>query len=357
LSLCNGNGELNPKKLSYIGSPIHRIVKDGWLQLGDIKDGSGLYGESIYGDTFPDEGFEVKHNVEGILSMANKGPHTNGSQFLITMRPLPSFDNKFVAFGRVVSGLDHIRKINAVPTLNQRPQAKIFISKANECHATRLLLNTVNVTDHQQFNSPRSINRKAATLICLGLDGAGKSTVTMNFDQHMAKDAFYAYATVGFEMEQVPYDHFDLTFFGLGGGRSFRSIWAHYFDEIFGLVYVVDSTDEKRMEESRDALSSIFKHPGMEGKPVLIYANKQDGRGAMSAPEVAHFFDVDELNKTRKVRVFGSTALPSAYHSSCKESDPKLYEGMSWLCLAIENNYTALADKVDADMAAAKAKK
>lgn len=87
-------------RLNYKGSPFHRVVRDGWVQGGDIVSGTGDDGWSIYGEVFGDESFAIKLNEAGVLAMANDGPHTNGSQFLITLAPQPWLNHKVVGFGR-----------------------------------------------------------------------------------------------------------------------------------------------------------------------------------------------------------------------------------------------------------------
>lgn len=87
-------------RLNYKGSPFHRVVRDAWVQGGDILTGAGDGGVSIYGEVFGDESFAVDLNESGILAMANDGPHTNGSQFLVTLAPQPWLNYKVVGFGR-----------------------------------------------------------------------------------------------------------------------------------------------------------------------------------------------------------------------------------------------------------------
>mmetsp|Transcript_10644 Transcript_10644/g.26921 ORF Transcript_10644/g.26921 Transcript_10644/m.26921 type:complete len:312 (+) Transcript_10644:75-1010(+) len=116
LALCTAD------KQSFAGSPFHRVVENGWVQGGDIVDGSGSNSVGYYGEQFPDETFAVKHDSAGIVSMANDGrPHSNGSQFFIALAPLPWLDLKRVAFGRVVYGMDFVRTISKMPRKNERP--------------------------------------------------------------------------------------------------------------------------------------------------------------------------------------------------------------------------------------------
>uniref|UniRef100_A0A8B9GWP9 Peptidyl-prolyl cis-trans isomerase n=1 Tax=Astyanax mexicanus TaxID=7994 RepID=A0A8B9GWP9_ASTMX len=104
-ALCTGEAGMsqNQLMLSYKNSLFHRVVPNGWLQGGD-------------------EGFAVSHNKRGILGMANQGPHSNGSQFYITLQPALWMDTNYVAFGQVVEGTDVLRKLEEVPTYNERPK-------------------------------------------------------------------------------------------------------------------------------------------------------------------------------------------------------------------------------------------
>lgn len=359
LALCTGHDETqetkdNPEKLSYLKSPIHRIVQDGWLQGGDIVNGSGATGKSIYGDTFGDEAFTIPHDQQGVVSMANSGPHTNSSQFFITMKALPFFDQKNVAFGQVICGFDVLARINSQPTANQRPVQPVTISSCGQVNFSATASKSKGVEDHQTMNTPRSINRNDATLIVLGLDSAGKSTLVKNFID-LPKDMYYSAPTIGFEREELRYDHFDLVFYGLGGGEGFRGIWTHYYDEVFGLVYVIDASDAARFDEAKQALDIALTDPRLKGKPVLIYANKQDQPSAVTATELSIKLKIDEL-KDNPVRVVGSVALPAEYNANCLESDPALFDGMSWLCRQVESDYESLTVRVGKDKAARKAK-
>ncbi|XP_029966695.1 putative inactive peptidyl-prolyl cis-trans isomerase-like 6 [Salarias fasciatus] len=124
-ALCTGERGLSSSglPLCYKGSLFHRIVPNGWVQGGDISpERRGDGGQSIYGPTFEDESFAISHSKRGILGMANKGPHTNGSQFYISLQPTPWMDKTYVAFGQVVEGVDVLRKLEEVPTCIETPK-------------------------------------------------------------------------------------------------------------------------------------------------------------------------------------------------------------------------------------------
>ena len=117
----------NNNDYTYKGCNVHRIIPDFMIQTGDFTKGDGSGGTSIYGRYFEDETFSIKHDSAGLLSMANAGPNTNGSQFFITLNKCPWLDGKHVVFGQVLEGLDVARKIESFGTPEGKPTDEIRI--------------------------------------------------------------------------------------------------------------------------------------------------------------------------------------------------------------------------------------
>jgi cyclophilin family peptidyl-prolyl cis-trans isomerase len=134
-ALCTGErgtGTLG-KPLHFKGSKFHRVIKGFMCQGGDFTAGNGTGGESIYGETFADENFKYTHNKPGMLSMANAGRNTNGSQFFITTVTCPNLDGVHCVFGKVVAGMDVVRRIERLPTNEEdEPRQEVLIADCGQ---------------------------------------------------------------------------------------------------------------------------------------------------------------------------------------------------------------------------------
>ena len=140
--LCTGErglGQKTSKALSFKNTIFHRVIKTFMMQGGDFQNMNGTGGESIYGGKFADENFQMMHNGAGVLSMANAGKDTNGSQFFVTFRKAEHLDGKHVVFGRVVEGMPLVHELEKCETgENDRPLDPIIVARCGELELVQI---------------------------------------------------------------------------------------------------------------------------------------------------------------------------------------------------------------------------
>ncbi|XP_035269649.1 ADP-ribosylation factor-like protein 13B isoform X2 [Anguilla anguilla] len=175
----------------------------------------------------------------------------------------------------------------------------------------------------------------------LGLDNAGK-TATVRIIK--GENPEYVLPTVGFSPVDLKKGQVDLSIFDLGGTESIRDIWRHYFSESHGVIFVVDSSDVQRMQETRKVLAKVLGHPRVAGKPVLLLANKQDLNGALREVDI---IDRLSLEKTVNLNKCYCKIVPC---SAVKEIGKKaIKSGLDWLLETVARDYDVISERVQKD--------
>ena len=182
---------------------------------------------------------------------------------------------------------------------------------------------------------------KVAILV-VGLDNAGKTTVS----KVLQRQPINAIApTVGYSSDEFKFRNFFVTMIDVGGGSKIRAIWKNYFAEVYGVIYVVDSSDHNRMSESKAELAQLLSNDLMSGKPVLLLANKQDQQGALDELELSQQLNLEAVVNEHKClcKVEMTTAIIG-------KKDAALKNGLTWLLSVIKQNFVKLNHRVEKDI-------
>lgn len=174
-------------------------------------------------------------------------------------------------------------------------------------------------------------------ILILGVDHAGKTTVLEQMKAlYLGLESLppgRIPPTVGLNIGRMLVSGAKLILWDVGGQRGLRSLWEKYYAEAHALLYVIDSTDRERFEESRQVLQGLLAHPDLEGIPLLVLANKQDAEGAISPLEIEAEFELQQsLSSAQQRRVLGVSAIDGS----------GLREGISWLIETVRQSPRAL---------------
>ncbi|XP_060103942.1 ADP-ribosylation factor-like protein 13B isoform X1 [Heteronotia binoei] len=185
---------------------------------------------------------------------------------------------------------------------------------------------------------------RQVTLIMVGLDNAGKTATVKGIQGESPEDVA---PTVGFSKIDLKQGRFEVTIFDLGGGKRIRGIWKNYYSESYGVIFVVDSSDLDRMEETKETMSEVLKHPKISGKPVLVLANKQDKEGALAEADVIECLSLEKLVNEHKCLC--QIEPCSAIMGSGKKIDKSIKKGLLWLLHIIAKDFDALNERIQKD--------
>lgn len=167
----------------------------------------------------------------------------------------------------------------------------------------------------------RKIKRKEKEMrmLMLGLDNAGKSSILNQFNGEPIDSVA---PTLGFNIKTLEYQNYKLNVWDVGGQQTIRSYWRNYYEQTDGLMFVIDSADVRRMEMCKAELHALLKQEKLAGASLLIFANKQDLKGALSQEDIAKLLDLHTLGDTgRHWRIVGCSAW----------TGEGLIEGVDWI--------------------------
>lgn len=178
----------------------------------------------------------------------------------------------------------------------------------------------------------------------VGLDNAGKTATAKGIQGEHPEDVA---PTVGFSKIDLRQGKFQVTIFDLGGGKRIRGIWKNYYAESYGVIFVVDSSDEERMEETKETMSEVLRHPRISGKPILVLANKQDKEGALGEADVIECLSLEKLVNEHKCLC--QIEPCSAVLGYGKKIDKSIKKGLYWLLHIIAKDFDALSERIQKD--------
>ncbi|XP_063928999.1 ADP-ribosylation factor 2 isoform X2 [Zophobas morio] len=169
----------------------------------------------------------------------------------------------------------------------------------------------------------RLFGRKQMRILMVGLDAAGKTTILYKLK---LGEIVTTIPTIGFNVETVEYKNISFTVWDVGGQTKIRRLWAYYFQNTQGLIYVVDSNDRERIAEAEKELQNMLMEDELRDAVLLVFANKQDLPNAMTAAELTDKLNLNQLHNRRWY-----------IQATCATQGDGLYEGLDWLSNELAN--------------------
>eukprot|EP00795_Rhopilema_esculentum_P017358 gene17358-8946_t len=185
---------------------------------------------------------------------------------------------------------------------------------------------------------------KAVTLIIIGLDDAGKTTMVASLKGEPPDGIT---PTIGFANAEFTLSRCKVTVYDLGGGVRIRDVWKNYYAEVYGVVFVLDSCNVKRLDETKEVFQQVLESSKILGKPFLIFANKQDKVGALTAEDITNALDLQNSKHSFSYKVFTCSALKGYGRGT----DKNINAGFQWLLNTISNEFGKISSRVEHDVA------
>uniref|UniRef100_A0A0A9XY23 ADP-ribosylation factor-like protein 13B n=2 Tax=Lygus hesperus TaxID=30085 RepID=A0A0A9XY23_LYGHE len=183
-------------------------------------------------------------------------------------------------------------------------------------------------------------------LLLVGLDNSGKTTAAKGLTGEIVE---HTIPTIGFSSIKMKHKGFDVIIYDLGGGPQIRGIWSCYFSDVFGVIFVVDASDENRLGEAKVLLYNLLTNEKLAGKPLLVLANKQDIPNALDEIDIVESLSLEPLVNQQKCVTL--VEVCSALSPDNNEKvDSRLIRGYRWLVRQVISNYDELNRRVERDM-------
>lgn len=255
-------------------------------------------------------------------------------------------------FSSAMSGKHHPEELETTPGTERNNQGLGQTSRASQetttTTTTTLVSETTTMSETTTTTTPIQTEQHSVVLL-LGIDNAGKSTFISSLQGEFHKHQFpsVGFTSTSFELGS---GH-QATFYDLGGGPTIRSVWEEYYADAHGIIYVVDAADASHVAESLEIFRAMTHHDFVRGKPVLVFANKQDCPDALSSVDVAKSFQ----HPTGAQHTQACTAKVSVSVSDTDMMDERLELGLEWLFDQISRDFDVLGARVTRDCLVKKA--